>query len=65
MSENAELWSYPDEKSVRITLTSWLRWHEIQYDENMSNEELRQLYVDVECGRYKHTRLAQQIRAYG
>ena len=59
MPENAELWSYPDEKSVRRTLTCWLREHDIPYNDKMTNEELRQLYVDVECGRYKHTRLAQ------
>ena len=51
MPENAELWSYPDEKSVRITLTSWLRWHKIKYNENMSNEELRPLYVNAECSK--------------
>lgn len=53
MSENAELWSYPDEKSVRRTLTNWLRTHNIPYNEDMNNEELRQLYIDVETGKYK------------
>ena len=51
MGENAELWSYPDEKSQRITLECWLQHHTIQYDSDMTNEELRQLYIDVECGR--------------
>lgn len=51
MSENAELWSYPDEKSTRITLTCWLRNHNIPYSEDMTNEELRQLYIDAELGR--------------
>lgn len=49
---NAELLSRPDPKSVRITLTSWLRFHNIKYDENMTNEELRQLYIAVETGKY-------------
>ena len=57
MGENAELWSQPDEKSQRITLECWLQHHNIQYDSDMTNEELRQLYIDVECGRI-HT-LAQ------
>ena len=51
MGENAELLSFTDDKSIRITLTSWLRHHNISYNDNMSNEELRQLYVDAECGR--------------
>lgn len=51
MGENAELWSYPDEKSQRITLECWLQHHNIQYDSDMTNEELRQLYIDAECGR--------------
>lgn len=48
---NAELLSRTDPKSIRITLTSWLRWHDVSYDENMSIEELRQLYIDKETGR--------------
>ena len=51
MSENAELWSYPDEESQRRTLECWLRTHNITYDKSLSTEELRQLYVDIECGR--------------
>lgn len=51
MSDNAELWSYPDEHSKRITLTSWLRSHNVEYDENMSVEELRELYIMKETGR--------------
>ena len=51
---NAELWSYPDPKSVRITLTCWLREHNIPYSDDMDNEELRQLYIDVETGRYPY-----------
>lgn len=49
---NTELLSGPDPKSIRITLTSWLRWHNIPYSEDMDNEELRQLYIDVETGKY-------------
>lgn len=48
---NAELLSRPDPKSVKITLTSWLRRHNIPYSEDMDNEELRQLYIDVETGK--------------
>lgn len=51
---NAELWSYPDPKSIRITLTSWLRDHSIPYSEDMDNEDLRQLYIAVETGRYSN-----------
>ena len=53
MSENAELWSYPDEKSQRITVTCWLRSHNIEFDEEESTEELVQLYRDIECGKYR------------
>ena len=49
---NAELQSYPDEKSIRITLTYWLKEHNIPYSEDISNEELRELYVAVETGKY-------------
>lgn len=52
MGENAELLSYPDDYSIRIKLCSWLNTHHIPYDDEMSNEELRQLYIDVECGKY-------------
>ena len=31
---NAELWSYPAEKSVHIKLTCWLREHNIPYSED-------------------------------
>ena len=48
---NAELWSYPDEKSIHITLTCWLKEHNILYSEDMSNDELRELYVAVETGK--------------
>ena len=51
MSENAELWSRLDEKSQRITLTCWLREHNVKYDDNMTIEELRELYIGKETGR--------------
>ena len=53
MSENAELWSRPGYENERRTLKNWLRDHNIPYSEEMNNEELRQLYIDVECGKYK------------
>lgn len=53
MSENAELWARPDPESQRIALTCWLRTHGIPYSEDMDNEELRQLYISVEIGKYK------------
>lgn len=53
MSENAELWSWPGYENERRTLINWLRSHNISYSEEMDNEELRQLYIDVECGKYK------------
>ena len=49
MSENAELWSYPDEKSQRITVTAWLRDHNIEFDHNEPLEDLIRLYRDIEC----------------
>lgn len=48
---NAELWSYPDENSIRRTLKSWLRDHNIIFNEELETEELRQLYVDIETGK--------------
>lgn len=51
MSENAELWSYPDEKSQYITVTAWLKSHKIDFDPNDTLENLIQLYRDVECGK--------------
>lgn len=51
MSENAELWSYPDEKSQYITVTAWLKNHKIDFDPNDTLESLIQLYRDVECGK--------------
>ena len=53
MSDNAELWSWPGYENERRTLECWLRDHNISYLEEMDNEELRQLYIDVECGKYK------------
>ena len=50
MSENAELWSRPDEKSTRITLECYLKSHSIPFDDSMSTEELRQLYIKNETG---------------
>lgn len=51
MCENAELWSWSDEKSQRRTLTNWLRDHNVEYDEDMTTEELRQLYIGKETGK--------------
>lgn len=51
MGENAILLSRPDKKSMRLTLESWFKFHNLNYDENLSTEELRQLYVDIECGK--------------
>lgn len=53
MCENAELWAYCDENSQRLKLYSWFKSHNIKYNENLSLEELRQLYIDIECGKYK------------
>lgn len=53
MSENAELWSLPGYENERRTLECWLRDHNISHSDDMDNEELRQLYIDVETGRYK------------
>jgi hypothetical protein len=52
---NAELLSRPDEKSQRITLKSWLKFHNIPYRDDMLTEELRQLYIAVETGAYKRS----------
>lgn len=50
LSENAELWCWPDEKSQLTTLRNWLRDHNVEYDDEMSVEELRQLYIKKEIG---------------
>ena len=51
MSDNAELWSYTDERSQRITVTAWLRDHDIDFDPEEPLEDLIQLYRDIECGK--------------
>ena len=51
MCENAELWSYPDENSQRITVTAWLRNHNVKFDPDDTLENLVQLYRDIECGK--------------
>lgn len=48
---NVELWSYPNEHSQYIKLTSWLKNNNISYTEDMTIEELRQLYIDAETGK--------------
>ena len=48
MSDNAELWSRCDEQSIRIKLQCWLRTHNVDYAEDMTTEELRQLYIYTE-----------------
>ena len=50
MNENAELLSRPDEESIRIKLESWFNFHSINYDKSLTTEELRQLYIKIECG---------------
>ena len=50
MSENAELWSWPDEKSQLRTLQCWFREHNIDIGDETNIEVLRQLYIDIECG---------------
>ena len=51
MCENAELWSYPDENSQRITVTAWLKSHNVKFDPDDTLENLVQLYRDIECGK--------------
>lgn len=48
--ENAELYSLPDEASMRLTLKAWLSRHKVKYREEMTTEELRQLYIKKEIG---------------
>ena len=35
----------------RIALTSWLREHNVKFDERADTETLRQLFIDKECGK--------------
>ena len=51
MSENAELWSWPDEKSQLRTLQCWFREHNIDIGDETNIEILRQLYIDIECAK--------------
>lgn len=51
MSENAELLSRPDEESMRIVLKDYLKRHPVAYEDGLETEELRQLYIDIECGK--------------
>ena len=48
---NAELWSYPDTQSQLITLKCWFREHNIDIQDEDDLDTLRQLYVDIECGK--------------
>lgn len=50
MFDNAILLSYLDEESKRRSLECWFKCHRIDYDKNLSTEELRQLYIKIECG---------------
>ena len=50
MGENAELWTFTDELSQRIAVTSWLKAHNIEYSDDETTDELIQVYRDVECG---------------
>ena len=45
---NAELWAKPNME--RIALISWLKRHNVEFDELAETEELRQLYIKKECG---------------
>lgn len=49
MSENAELWSRKDEESIRRTLIDYLKRHSVNYKDDFTIEELRQLYISAEC----------------
>ena len=51
MSENAELLSRPDEESMRIVLKDYLKRHSVAYEDDYTTEKLRQLYINVECGK--------------
>ena len=51
MSENAELWSRLDEESIRITLKDYLKRHSVPYEDSFTIEKLRQLYINIECGK--------------
>lgn len=53
MSENAELWARTDEESIRRTLKNYLERHFVEiYDEDeITIEELRELYIAIECGK--------------
>lgn len=48
VSNNAELSLRCDEQSIRIKLECWLRTHNVDYDEDMTTEDLRQLYIYTE-----------------
>lgn len=50
MSENAELWSRPDEESMRTILIDYFKRHSVTYEDSLTTEKLRQLYIDIECG---------------
>ncbi len=52
MSENAELWARLDKNSIRRALKDYLNRHSIVYDDSFTTEELRQLYIDFECGNF-------------
>lgn len=53
MNENAELWARTDEESIRRTLKNYLERHFVEiYDEDeITIEELRELYIAIECGK--------------
>ena len=53
MSSNAELWSRIDEASIRRTLIDYLKRHfvDVSDEDNLTTEELRDLYIDIECGK--------------
>lgn len=52
MSENSELWSRIDEISIKEKLKDYLNRHSINYNENATTEELRQKYINAECGNF-------------
>lgn len=45
---NAELWCHVGNE--RITLVNWLKENDVKYNDDMTTEELRQLYIKKECG---------------
>lgn len=45
---NSELWCYKGQE--RQTLINWLTKNKVKFEDSMTTEELRQLYIKKECG---------------